>query len=55
MYIDNGLEKHQENIRQWLLIKDVPVTQRLKDIMGKQVAREAAHVAAFVESQTNRY
>ncbi|KAJ7438411.1 hypothetical protein B0H11DRAFT_2105041 [Mycena galericulata] len=40
-FVENGLAEQQDQIRQWLL-KDVPITQWIKDIMARQKARELA-------------
>ncbi|KAF7325505.1 ZnMc domain-containing protein [Mycena kentingensis (nom. inval.)] len=40
-FVDNGLFEQQDQIRRWLL-KDVPMTQWVKDIMERQNAREKA-------------
>ncbi|KAJ7235845.1 hypothetical protein C8J57DRAFT_1571489 [Mycena rebaudengoi] len=40
-YVENGLAKQQDQIRQWLM-KDVPMSQWIRDIMARQKAREAA-------------
>ncbi|KAJ7270869.1 hypothetical protein C8J57DRAFT_1065233 [Mycena rebaudengoi] len=40
-YVENGLAKQQDQIRQWLM-KDVPMSQWIRDIMERQKAREAA-------------
>ncbi|KAJ7493835.1 hypothetical protein FB451DRAFT_1122358 [Mycena latifolia] len=38
-YVENGLAKQQDQIRQWLM-KDVPMSQWIKDIMKRQQDRE---------------
>ncbi|KAF7300633.1 ZnMc domain-containing protein [Mycena chlorophos] len=38
-FVDNGLFKQQDQIRQWML-KDVPMTQWIRDIMERQNSRE---------------
>ncbi|KAF7336381.1 ZnMc domain-containing protein [Mycena venus] len=38
-FVDNGLFEQQDQIRRWLL-KDVPMTQWVRDIMERQNARE---------------
>ncbi|KAJ7153279.1 hypothetical protein C8R46DRAFT_1197359 [Mycena filopes] len=49
-YVPNGLAKQQDQIRQWLM-KDVPVSQWVKDIMKRQVAREEALAKEVAFSQ----
>ncbi|KAJ7174814.1 hypothetical protein C8R46DRAFT_1252910 [Mycena filopes] len=38
-YVPNGLAQQQDEIRQWLM-KDVPMSAWIKDIMARQMARE---------------
>ncbi|KAF7321234.1 hypothetical protein HMN09_00212400 [Mycena chlorophos] len=40
-FVDNGLFKQQDQIRDWLL-RDVPMTQWIRDIMERQNSRENA-------------
>ncbi|KAJ6575756.1 hypothetical protein DFH09DRAFT_1361850 [Mycena vulgaris] len=48
-YVENGLAKQQDQIRQWL-IKDVPMSQWIKDIMARQQTREQALADAVAVS-----
>jgi hypothetical protein len=38
-YVDNGLQKQQNQIRKWLM-QDVPMSPWIKDIMERQKQRE---------------
>ncbi|KAJ7255631.1 hypothetical protein C8J57DRAFT_1075307, partial [Mycena rebaudengoi] len=40
-FVDNGLAAQQDQIRQWLM-KDVPMSQWIRDIMTRQKARDEA-------------
>ncbi|KAJ7092313.1 hypothetical protein B0H15DRAFT_905677 [Mycena belliarum] len=48
-YVDNGLAKQQDQIRQWLM-KDVPMSKWIEAIMTRQQAREQALANAVAVS-----
>jgi hypothetical protein len=48
-YVENGLAKQQDQIRQWLM-KDVPMSQWITDIMKRQQDREQALANAVAAS-----
>ncbi|KAJ7114588.1 hypothetical protein C8R43DRAFT_1113155 [Mycena crocata] len=48
-YVENGLAKQQDQIRQWLM-KDVPMSKWITDIMARQQAREQALANAVAVS-----
>ncbi|KAJ7182514.1 hypothetical protein C8R43DRAFT_1144573 [Mycena crocata] len=48
-YVENGLAEQQDSIRQWLM-KDVPMTQWIGDIMARQQAREQSLATAIAVS-----
>ncbi|KAF7344143.1 ZnMc domain-containing protein [Mycena venus] len=48
-YVENGLAKQQDQIRGWLM-KDVPMSQWVSDIMKRQQAREQALADAVAVS-----
>ncbi|KAJ7772781.1 hypothetical protein B0H14DRAFT_2402089, partial [Mycena olivaceomarginata] len=48
-YVYNGLAKQQDQIRRWL-IRDVPMTQWIKDTMARQQPRELLLAAAIATS-----
>ncbi|KAJ6632397.1 hypothetical protein B0H10DRAFT_13911 [Mycena sp. CBHHK59/15] len=48
-YVENGLAKQQDQIRGWLM-KDVPISQWIRDIMARQQEREQALASALAVS-----
>jgi hypothetical protein len=48
-YVENGLAKQQDQIRAWLM-KDVPMSQWISNIMARQQAREQALADAVAVS-----
>ncbi|KAK6980755.1 ZnMc domain-containing protein, partial [Favolaschia claudopus] len=51
-YVDNGLAQQQDQIRQWM-IKDVPMTQWVGDIMQRQQTREQSLAQAIADSTSS--